>query len=71
MSTTLENTINMLSPELQQEVEQFVQSILSRNRKQKKQKPKFEWAGALKHLRDNYTSVELQHELLNERMKQP
>ncbi|TAK57697.1 MAG: DUF2281 domain-containing protein [Bacteroidetes bacterium] len=71
MSTTLEEKINKLPPELQQEVELFIQQLLDKGKKQKKQKPKFEWAGALRHLRNQYTSVELQHEILNERMKQP
>lgn len=68
---TLEEKIQRLSPELQQEVEQFVQSLLEKTQKREKKIPKFEWAGALKELRDQYTSVELQHEILNERMKQP
>lgn len=71
MNTRLEEIINRLSPELQQKVEHFVHSLLVKNTQRKKQKSIFEWAGALKHLRGKYTSVELQHEILKDRMKQP
>ncbi|MBS4027261.1 MAG: DUF2281 domain-containing protein [Ignavibacteriales bacterium] len=70
-TTSLEEKIQQLPPELQKEVEQIVQSLWEKSQHTKRQKPKFEWAGALKHLRDQYTSVELQHEILQERMKQP
>ena len=33
-------------------------------------KPSFEWAGALEHLRSQYTSVELQHAISNWRARQ-
>jgi hypothetical protein len=71
MSTALTEKIEQLSPELQREVEQFVQTLIEKSKKKHRKKPKFEWAGALAHLRDQYTSVELQHEILKERMKQP
>ncbi len=71
MNTRLEEVIKRLSPELRQKVEHFVRSLLEKNTQRKKQKPKFEWAGALKHLRGKYTSIELQHEILKDRMKQP
>jgi len=31
--------------------------------RKKKQKPEFNWAGALKELGNNYTSVDLQHKI--------
>ena len=52
----------------QQEVINF---ILFLQDKKKPNRPgfKFEWAGCLKDLRDKYTSVELQHEILKWRSK--
>jgi len=71
MSATLTEKIEQLSPELQKEVEQFVQTLVETSKKKERKKPKMDWAGALIELRDQYTSVELQHEILRERMKQP
>ena len=55
--------IEELPLELQEEVRDFAQFLLERRAKKPKGKPKFEWAGALKELRDRYTSVDLQHEI--------
>ena len=71
MSATLEENIQKLSPELQQEVEQFVQSLLEKDQKRAKKRPKLDWAGALKEFRDQYTSVELQHEISRMRTEEP
>ena len=71
MSHTLEEKINKLSPHLLQEVEQFVELLLEKDRKRTKKKPKLDWAGALKELRSQYTSVELQHEISRMRIKEP
>lgn len=57
-----------LPASLQREVLDFVEKLLkkysiSRKIKSgKKKKLKFDWAGGLSHLKENYTSVELQHE---------
>lgn len=59
---TLVELIAQLPPELQREVQDFVESLLER-RKRPKGKPQFDWAGALKDLRGQYTSVELQHKI--------
>jgi len=37
--------------------------LLERKARRPKRKPKFEWAGALKDLRDRYDSAELQHKI--------
>jgi len=55
--------IKELPPELQQEVEDFVQSLEKRVRKPKGQL-RLDWRGGLRDLRDQYTSVELQHKVL-------
>lgn len=50
--------------ELLQEVEDFVQFLLEKRTRKPKGKFKFDWEGALEDLRDQYTSVELQHKAL-------
>jgi len=55
--------IEELPLELQEEVRDFARFLLERRARKLKRKPKFEWAGALKELRDRYTSVDLQHEI--------
>lgn len=60
---SLEELIKELPPEFQEEVRDFVEFLLEKRRKKSRGKPRFEWAGALKDLRDQYTSVELQHKI--------
>lgn len=66
----LEKKISILPPELQQEVEDFVEFLIEKKMKRPKGKPKFNWAGALKEFRDQYTSVELQHKISEWRIGQ-
>jgi hypothetical protein len=60
----LEELIKELPLEFHQEVEDFVELLLLK----KECKPigvlKLDWHGALRHLRDKYTSVELQHKAM-------
>jgi hypothetical protein len=58
----IEKKIGKLPFELQREVEDFVDFLLEK-RKSRPGKPRFDWAAALKDLRDKYTSVELQHKI--------
>jgi hypothetical protein len=60
---TLEEKVKKLPLELQKEVEEFVDSLAKKHRETHWRKPRFRWAGALKDLRDQYTSVELQHKI--------
>ncbi|MGQ9628527.1 MAG: DUF2281 domain-containing protein [Anaerolineae bacterium] len=60
----IEEMIKELPPELLQEVEDFVQFLLEKRTRKPKGKFKFDWEGALEDLRDQYTSVELQHKAL-------
>ena len=60
---TLKELIEKLPPELQEEVRDFVEFLLERRAMRPKRKPKFDWAGALRDLRDCYSSVELQHKI--------
>ena len=54
---TLKELIEKLPPELQEEVQDFVEFLLERRARRPKRKPKFDWAGALRDLRDRYSSV--------------
>ena len=65
---SLEEKIKNLPPGYRQEVEDFVEFILEKRLKKKREKPKFNWAGAAKDLRDKYSSVELQHKILESRI---
>jgi hypothetical protein len=65
---SLEEKIRELPPELQQEVEDFVHFLRERREQPVKGQLKLDWRGSLRDLRDQYTSVELQHEILS-RMK--
>lgn len=60
---TIEERINELPPELRREVEDFIEFLVEKRQKRLRGKPNFPWAGALKDLRDRYTSVELQHKI--------
>lgn len=59
----IEERVKELPPDLKREVEKFVDSLEKKRRKPPGAKLKMEWAGALKDLRQNYTSVELQHKI--------
>lgn len=58
--------IEALPPELRREVEDFVDFLQSRSARRKKGEMKLDWRGGLADLKDNYTSVELQHEVLKQ-----
>jgi hypothetical protein len=61
---TLKELVEQLPPELHKEVIDFVKSLIERQTIKRKDKPRFHWRGALRELRDKYTSVELQHRIL-------
>ncbi len=61
---TLEEKIRKLPPELQEEVEDFIQFLLKKHRKRKKKFLKQDWAEAIKPFRDQYTSLQLQKKSL-------
>jgi hypothetical protein len=64
---SLEQKIKKLPPELQKEVEDFVDFLRERREQPVKGQLKLDWRGSLRDLRDQYTSVEIQHEVF--RMK--
>ena len=59
----LEELVQGLPPEIRKEVKAFVTSLMRKRAKKPAGKLKFDWAGALKDLRDQYTSVALQHKI--------
>jgi hypothetical protein len=64
---TIEEKIRALTPGLRQEVEMFIDSLLEKEvGGREKGRFTFSWAGALRDLRDQYTSVELQHKITQE-----
>ena len=63
---SIEERIKELPPELQQEVEDFVEFLIEKRARKPKAQLKLDWRGALRDLRDQYTSVELQHEILGQ-----
>jgi ubiquinone/menaquinone biosynthesis C-methylase UbiE len=62
---TMEEMIKELPPDLKQEVQDFVEFLYEKKVKKRSGKLKMNWAGALRELKDKYTSVELQHEISN------
>jgi hypothetical protein len=56
--------IKELPPELQQEVEDFVQFLIEKRARKPGRKLRQDWAGALRDYRDRYTSLELQKKAL-------
>ena len=59
----LEEVAEQLPPEMYREVQHFAEFLLQKYTSQPRAKPEFKWAGALKELREDYSSVELQHKL--------
>lgn len=60
----IEKKLGELPPEFKKEVEDFVDFLLKKVKRKSTRKPKLDWRGALRDLRDQYSSVELQHKIL-------
>ncbi len=60
----LEERIKDLSPELQQEVLDFVEFLLMKRARKPHRKLRQDWAGALRDYREHYTALELQKKAL-------
>ena len=63
--------VKQLPAELQQEVKDYIQVLLAKSSKSRKKKPQLKWAGALRDLRTQYTSVDLQHKIMQWRVGEP
>ena len=61
----LEQKIRALPPELQHEVEDFVEFLIEKRVPKQGAKLRQDWAGALSDYRDQYTSIELQKKSLD------
>ena len=69
MNTSLvEKKMEALSPELQQEVIDFIEFLTSKNEtpnNKKNNEFNFNWAGGLSDYKDKHSSVELQHKSMD------
>jgi hypothetical protein len=54
-----------LSPQYQQEVLDFAQYLLEKNKRPKRKNLRLDWAGGLAEFREKYSSLQLQKESLN------
>ncbi len=57
--------VQELPPEMQAEVRDFVEFLLVKHARRPAAKLRQDWAGALRDVRDQYTSLELQHKALD------
>jgi hypothetical protein len=64
----LDEVVRQLSLEQQREVRDFAEFLLSKQPPRQRRRPRFAWAGVLVEMRDQYTSVDLQHEIAKWRL---
>jgi hypothetical protein len=62
--SSLEELIKALPPELHQEAEAYLESLIARKGRKPKTALKLNWRGGLQDLKDRYTSVDLQHKAM-------
>ena len=61
--TTLASFVEQLPLDIQKEVLSYAEFLLERRSRKKQKIPAFDWEGALKDLGEQYSSVQLQHEI--------
>lgn len=61
---TLKEILPQLPPEIEQEVRDFAEFLIEKRRPRFTGGLTLQWRGSLRHLRDQYSSVELQHRIL-------
>lgn len=61
----IERLFKRLPDDLKKEVIDYMEFLLERKSQAKKKDLKFTWRGGLKELKDEYSSVELQHKALD------
>jgi len=66
----LEDIIKELPEDLRIQLEDFAQFLWEKKKRKVKDKPKFDWAGALSDLADKFSSVELQHKISDLRISE-
>ena len=57
---TIDHKIKQLPQNLQREVIDFIDFLLSKKVRRKHKKPQLKWIGGLKEYRDKFTALELQ-----------
>lgn len=65
---SLQEMIDQLPPDMQKQVHDLVARLSAEQKKKAHPKPQFAWAGALKELKSQYTSVQLQHQISDSRI---
>jgi hypothetical protein len=65
---TLEELVRAVPLEYRSQLRGYVESLLAQASTEQPGEPQFAWAGALKDLRDRYTSVDLQHQIVRWRI---
>jgi hypothetical protein len=65
VSESVEEKIRRLPPELQRSVLDYIDSLARQSERGVTGKFRFEWEGCLSHLKSRYTSVDLQHKVLD------
>jgi len=61
--TTLARFVEQLPLDIQKEVLSYAEFLLERRSRKKQKVPAFDWEGTLKDLGEQYSSVQLQHEI--------
>ncbi len=57
---TIEEKLKQLPAELQDEVKDFIDFLITTKKRKRHKKPKLDWFGGLKKYRDQFTALELQ-----------
>jgi hypothetical protein len=70
-SRPIEDLVKTLGPEQQEAVRRFIEGLLPGRGSTPAPELAFRWAGALSDMRERFTSVELQHALLDARTERP
>jgi hypothetical protein len=65
IAKTLEELVRELSPDMRAEVRDFVESLLTKRERRSGRTLRQDWAGALREVRQQYTSLELQRQALD------
>jgi hypothetical protein len=60
----IKEAILLLPPEIRDQVRDFIQSLLNDQFRVSETEPNLDWKGALRDLKEQYTSVDLQHKAL-------
>ena len=62
---SLDDKLRELPPELQQEVDSFIQSLVAKMKSEGTTRLRLNWRGALQELSAEHSSVDLQHKALD------